>query len=80
MSTPSAQGRIRLQSVSGDVRLGVQAGHAARIDATSTSGDISSEFDVQDRPSETPTGAEANLQIKTVSGDVELFRAAAVSA
>ena len=73
------QGRIKLQSVSGDVRLGVRPGTRLRIDATSTSGDISSEFDVQDRPPETPTGAEANLQIKTVSGDVELFRAAAVN-
>lgn len=74
------QGRIRLQSVSGDVRLGVRSGARLRIDASSTSGDISSEFDVQDRPSDTMTGSEANLQIKTVSGDVELVRAAAVSA
>ncbi len=74
------QGRIRLQSVSGDVRLGVRPGTRLRIDASSTSGDIASEFDVQDRPPDTPTGAEANLQIKTVSGDVELVRAAAVNA
>lgn len=73
-------GRIKLQSVSGDVRLGVRPGTRLRIDATSTSGDISSEFDVQDRPPEASTGAEATLQIRTVSGDVELFRAAAVSA
>ena len=70
------EGQIKLQSVSGDVRLGVRPGTRLRIDATSTSGDISSEFDVQDRPSEAPSGAEAHLQIKTVSGDVELARAA----
>ncbi len=74
------EGRIKLQSVSGDVRLGVRPGTRLRIDATSTSGDISSEFDVKDRPSEEPTGAEATLQIKTVSGDVEIVRAAAVTA
>ena len=74
------EGRIKLQSVSGDVRLGVRAGTRLRIDATSVSGDISSEFDVKDRPSDEPTGHEANLQIKTVSGDVEIVRAAAVSA
>ncbi len=74
------QGRIRLQSVSGDVRLGVRPGARLKIDASSTSGDISSEFDVADRPSEAPAGAEASLQVKTVSGDVELVRAAAVSA
>jgi hypothetical protein len=74
------EGHIKLQSVSGDVRLGVGPGTRLRIDATSTSGDISSDFDVKDRPSEEPSGAEARLQIKTVSGDVEITRAAAVSA
>ena len=74
------QGRIKLQSVSGDVRLGMRPGARLRIDANSVSGDITSEFDVKDRPSEEPTGAEANLQIKTVSGDVELVRAASVNA
>ena len=69
-------GQIKLQSVSGDVRLGVRPGTRLRIDATSTSGDISSEFDVKDRPSEEASGAEARLQIKTVSGDVEITRAA----
>ena len=70
------EGQIKLQSVSGDVRLGVRPGTRLRIDANSTSGDISSEFDVKDRPSEEPSGAEARLQIKTVSGDVEITRAA----
>ena len=70
------EGQIKLQSVSGDVRLGVSAGTRLRIDATSTSGEISSEFDVKDKPSEEAGGAEARLQIKTVSGDVEITRAA----
>jgi hypothetical protein len=70
------EGQIKLQSVSGDVRLGVRPGTRLRIDASSTSGDISSEFDVKDQPSEGPSGSEARLQIKTVSGDVEITRAA----
>ena len=70
------EGKIALQSVSGDVRLGVRPGTRLRIDANSVSGDVSSEFDVTDRPSEVSTGAEAQLQIKTVSGDVEITRAA----
>lgn len=74
------QGQIKLQSVSGDVRLGVRPGTRLRIDATSTSGDISSEFDVTDQPSEEPSGNEARLELRTVSGDVEIARAAAVSA
>jgi hypothetical protein len=74
------EGQIKLQSVSGDVRLGVRPGTRLRIDANSTSGDISSEFDVQDRPSDQPSGLEARVQVKTVSGDIELVRAAPVSA
>ena len=69
-------GQITLQSVSGDVRLGVRPGTRLRIDANSMSGDVSSEFDVKDSPSEGTSGAEARLQIKTVSGDVEITRAA----
>ena len=46
------EGQIKLQSVSGDVRLGVRPGTRLRIDANSTSGDVSSEFDVKDEPSE----------------------------
>jgi hypothetical protein len=74
------QGQIKLQSVSGDVRLGVRPGTRLQIDASSTSGDISSEFDVTDRPSEQPSGLEARLQVKTVSGDVDIVRAAPISA
>ena len=74
------EGQIKLQSVSGDVRLGVRQGTRLRIDATSTSGDISSELDVKDQPSEQPSALEARLQVKTVSGDVAIMRAAPVGA
>ena len=74
------EGQIKLQSVSGDVRVGVRPGTRLRIDANSTSGDVSSELDVKDAPSEAPSGSEARLQAKTVSGDIEITRAAAVSA
>jgi hypothetical protein len=74
------EGEIKLQSVSGDVRVGVRPGTRLHIDANSTSGDVSSELDVKDSPSETPSGSEAGLQAKTVSGDIEISRAAAVSA
>lgn len=72
------QGTIKLQSVSGDVRVGVRPGTRLRIDANSTSGDVSSELDVKDAPSETPSTREAQLEAKTVSGDIEITRAAAV--
>ena len=70
------EGQIKLQSVSGDVRVGVRAGTRIQLDVNSTSGDVSSELDVKDRPSETPSGSEARLVAKTVSGDVEITRAA----
>jgi hypothetical protein len=74
------QGEIRLQSVSGDVRVGIRRGTRLHIDASSTSGDVSSELDVKDAPSEGSSGTEARLAAKTVSGDIEITRAAAVSA
>jgi hypothetical protein len=74
------EGQINVQSVSGDVRIGVRRGTRLRIDANSTSGDVSSELDVKDTPSEGSSGTEARLAAKTVSGDIEITRAAAVSA
>jgi len=74
------EGQIKLQSVSGDVRIGVRRGTRVHLDVNSTSGDVSSELDVKDSPSDAPSGSEARLQAKTVSGDVEITRAAAVSA
>ncbi|MDX6397763.1 MAG: hypothetical protein QOJ43_1171, partial [Gaiellaceae bacterium] len=74
------EGQIKLQSVSGDVRVGIRPGTRLRIDANSTSGDVSSELDVKDAPSETPSTREAHLEAKTVSGDIEITRAAPVSA
>lgn len=74
------EGQIKLQSISGDVRVGVRRGTRLRIDATSTSGEVSSELDVKDTPSEAPAGAEAQLEVKTVSGDIEITRAAGIPA
>ena len=50
------EGQINVQSVSGDVRIGVRPGTRLRIDANSTSGDVSSELDVKDTPSEGSSG------------------------
>jgi hypothetical protein len=74
------EGQVKIQSISGDVRVGVRPGTRLHIDANSTSGDVSSELDVRDSPSEDAPGREARLQAKTVSGDIEIVRAAPVSA
>jgi DUF4097 and DUF4098 domain-containing protein YvlB len=68
------RGEVRVQSVSGDVVVGVREGVRLWIDAQSLSGDMSSELPVGDAP--TGDGdAELELRIKTVSGDLHLVRA-----
>jgi len=79
-------GEVTFQSVSGDARIGVSRGTRVWIDATSVSGDLQSELGLADQEpateSEASEDAEAAegplvpLQIKTVSGDVSIVRAA----
>jgi hypothetical protein len=66
------RGEARCQSVSGDVRIGVKRGVAAFIDASSVSGSLRSELDMEDEPA----GDEPVLHVKarTVSGDIDLVR------
>jgi DUF4097 and DUF4098 domain-containing protein YvlB len=77
-------GEIRLQTVSGDVRIGVGRGTRVWIDAASVSGDLESQLGLADQTPE--SGEEAAepsaqqevvpLHVKTVSGDVAIVRAA----
>jgi hypothetical protein len=78
-------GEVRFQSVSGDARIGVGRGTRVWIDAGSVSGDLASELGLADQaPSEEGVEPSAEeppivpLQIKTVSGDVSIVRAAEV--
>ena len=69
-------GPMRVQSVSGDVELGVLAGERLYVDASSVSGTMSSELGLDDTP---PAGAEGSvheLRVRTVSGDLQIARAA----
>jgi DUF4097 and DUF4098 domain-containing protein YvlB len=66
-------GEIRLQAVSGDVRVGVRPGLRLWIDAASVSGSMKSELDSADGP--TGDGPLVQLRAKTVSGDVSIVRA-----
>lgn len=71
-------GEIRAQTVSGDVRVGVCRGTRVWIDATSISGDLTSELGLDaDEPAPDDEGAVVPLHFKTVSGDVQIVRAAA---
>jgi len=69
---------VRVQTVSGDVRIGVARGTRTWIDAASVSGRLESELGLEDQepPAETAE-AIVPLHVKTVSGDVSIVRAAA---
>jgi DUF4097 and DUF4098 domain-containing protein YvlB len=77
-------GEARVQSVSGDVRIGVARGTRVFIDASSVSGSLTSELGLaDDKPVAENVDADAPvvpLHAKTVSGDVALVRATPVAA
>jgi len=75
-------GELNLQTVSGDARIGVARGTRVWIDAVSVSGDLESELGLADQApgagsaEQEPVGAVVPLHVKTVSGDVNIVRAA----
>ena len=69
------EGQIKLQSVSGDIQVGVAPGTRVFIDAGSTSGDVHSALDVTDAPQPSSgASSEAKLRLKSVSGDISIGR------
>jgi len=74
-------GDVRVQTVSGDVRIGIAQGTRVWVDAASVSGRLESELGLEEQ--ETDADADRTvvpLHVKTVSGDVSLVRAAAALA
>jgi DUF4097 and DUF4098 domain-containing protein YvlB len=68
-------GDVGLKAVSGDVVVAMRRGLRVKLDVNSVSGSVGSELDVSDTPSRSD-GPEANLRVRTVSGDVRVTRAA----
>jgi hypothetical protein len=68
------KGAVALQSVSGDLTMGLSSGSKLFVNARSTSGKTSSELEVSDeRP--VSDGPLVELQAKSVSGDIRIHRA-----
>jgi hypothetical protein len=74
-----SDGEVRVQTVSGDVRVGIAKGTRTWIDAASVSGRLESELGLEERePAAESDAGVVPLHVKTVSGDVSVVRAAAV--
>jgi DUF4097 and DUF4098 domain-containing protein YvlB len=73
-------GDIRVQSVSGDVHLAIKPGERLYVDAGSVSGTMSSELGLDDIPSADSSSLVRDVRVRTVSGDLQIVRAAAVEA
>lgn len=72
-------GTIRVQTVSGDARVAVTSGTSVWIDAAAVSGDVTSDLDVGDAPSDGSDEEFFELRARSVSGDMHLTRARGVS-
>jgi DUF4097 and DUF4098 domain-containing protein YvlB len=72
-------GDVSVQAVSGDVHVGVRRGSLVYVDASTLSGDTRSELDLDGEPAADEGGPRVELQLKTVSGDITVARAAAAT-
>ena len=72
-------GSVRAKSVSGDIRIAVRRGYDVWLDVNTLSGDTASELEPSTGPDASDGDPLVELRAKTVSGDVEIVRAAATA-
>lgn len=72
------EGAVTLNAVSGDVLVGVRRGSRLWVDANSVSGETESELELSGAPV-SDEGPIVELRAKTVSGDIRVIRAPALS-
>ncbi|MEV0650515.1 DUF4097 family beta strand repeat-containing protein [Phytomonospora sp. NPDC050363] len=70
------RGVYKIRTVSGEVSVGVAKGTGVWLDLSSTSGRTSSDLAVGDTPVAV-SSPDLNLQVRTVSGDIEVVRSQA---
>ena len=66
--------------MSGDVTVGVPSGRGVAVDARSMSGELSSEIELDGERSAPGDGTVVRVTAHSVSGDVEILRAAVQTA
>jgi DUF4097 and DUF4098 domain-containing protein YvlB len=73
-------GVVDVNSVSGDVAIGVIPGVGVYLDVSSFTGDVSSELDRAGQDEGDDGDAEITVKCKTISGDIQITRAAPAQA
>jgi hypothetical protein len=68
------EGEVSVKSASGDVSVGVRRGSKVHVEASSMSGDTTSELALSDAPIETE-GPLVEIRARTMSGDITIRRA-----